>query len=229
MAHADLKEWLGTAPLALTSQLVQAHVGSIADAVLTAAKFAAGAFDAVWSVAARLLTAGTNIVLAKGTGVTGFTDLDAAGVRTAVGLATNNLDTQLGTLATPAQVNAQCDQALADYDGPTNAEMEARTLLAAAYGTAASQTTILARLPVAFVSGSVNDPSATTTGFIGDSGLSATDDFYNDAFLVFTSGALAGLGRPISDYVGASKTFTVGGFPAAPANGVTFVIIGRSS
>ena len=32
-----------------------------------------------------------------------------------------------------ADVNAQCDIALADYDGPTNAEMIARTLLAASY------------------------------------------------------------------------------------------------
>lgn len=29
------------------------------------------------------------------------------------------------TLATPAQVNAECDQALADYDGPTKTEMDA--------------------------------------------------------------------------------------------------------
>ena len=37
-----------------------------------------------------------------------------------------------------AQVNAQADLALADYDGPTNAEMEARTLVAANYATAAA-------------------------------------------------------------------------------------------
>lgn len=72
----------------------------IADGALTAAKAAAGFFDAVWSVAARLLTAGTNIVLAKGVGVTGFNDLDAPGVRGAVGLAAANLDTQLGTIVT---------------------------------------------------------------------------------------------------------------------------------
>lgn len=49
----------------------------------------------VWSVGTRILTAGTNIALAKGVGVTGFTDIDAAGVRSAVGLASANLDTQL--------------------------------------------------------------------------------------------------------------------------------------
>ena len=37
-------------------------------------------------------------------GVTGFNDLDAAGVRGAVGLASANLDTQIGTLATAANL-----------------------------------------------------------------------------------------------------------------------------
>lgn len=53
----------------------------------------------VWAAVSRTLTAGTNIVLAKGTGITGFTDLDAAGVRTAIGLASANLDTQLAAIA----------------------------------------------------------------------------------------------------------------------------------
>lgn len=40
-----------------------------------------------------------------------------------------------------ASINSQCDTALADYDGPTNAEMVARTLAAASYATSAAQTT----------------------------------------------------------------------------------------
>src|SRR3989304_4446741 len=55
--------------------------------------------DKVWGTAARVLTAGTNIALAKGTGVTGFNDLSAA------------------------QVNTEVDTALADYDPPTRAEL----------------------------------------------------------------------------------------------------------
>ncbi|WP_292471985.1 hypothetical protein [Mesorhizobium sp.] len=73
---------------------------TFAAGAITAAKFAANALDAVWSTATRVLTAGTNIVLAKGTGITGFNDLDAPGVRSAVGMASANLDTQLSTLAT---------------------------------------------------------------------------------------------------------------------------------
>jgi hypothetical protein len=72
----------------------------------------------VWSHATRTLTAGTNIVLAKGTGVTGFNDLDAAGVRGAVGLAAANLDTQIG-------------------DIPNNSEFNARTLASGSYATVA--------------------------------------------------------------------------------------------
>jgi len=48
-----------------------------------------------WAVATRVLTAGTNIVLAKGTGVTGFNDLSAA------------------------QVNTEADTALTDYGAST--------------------------------------------------------------------------------------------------------------
>lgn len=78
------------------------------------------------------------------------------------------------------------------------------------------------------INGSVNDAAATTTAFIGSAGLSATNDFYNGSVLVFTSGTLAGLARKITDYVGATKTITVAdAWPSAPANGSTFLILGR--
>ncbi len=79
-----------------------------------------------------------------------------------------------------------------------------------------------------FINGSVNDGSATTTGFIGDSTLSSTDDFYNNEVLVFVSGTLKGLARKITDYTGSTKTFafTVA-FPSAPANSSLFQILGK--
>lgn len=64
----------------------------------TATGFSTHTAADVWAVATRVLTAGTNIALAKGTGVTGFNDLSASDVRTAVGLATANLDTQLAAI-----------------------------------------------------------------------------------------------------------------------------------
>ena len=50
--------------------------------------------------------------------------LDAAGVRTAVGLATANLDTQLAALPTDADVQTAAAAALTAYDPPTKAELD---------------------------------------------------------------------------------------------------------
>jgi len=119
---------------------------------ITAVGFSVHTAADVWAVAVRVLTAGTNIVLAKGVGLTGLNDLSAL------------------------QVNAECDTALTDYDPPTEAEMNLRTLLAAQYGTATNQTNIEAdtvdiqgRLPAALVGGRMNSnvsnidaPSANT-------------------------------------------------------------------
>jgi hypothetical protein len=112
---------------------VQTALQQVIPGAISAAAFAAGALDAVWSTAARLLTAGTNIVLAKGTGVTGFNDLDAPGVRAAVGLAAANLDTQLAPISsiTAAPTAIQNADALLDRDmaagvdsgGPTHRTM----------------------------------------------------------------------------------------------------------
>jgi cell division protein ZapA (FtsZ GTPase activity inhibitor) len=83
---------------------VNALAANSITAAAAAADFGTEVGTAVWATATRELTAGTNIVLAKGVGVTGFNDLDAAGVRGAVGLAAANLDTQIGTLATGANL-----------------------------------------------------------------------------------------------------------------------------
>ncbi len=77
------------------------------------------------------------------------------------------------------------------------------------------------------IDGNVNDASATTTVFIGNSGLSSSNDFYNRLVLVFTNGTLKGVGRRVSDYVGSTRSFTFGvPFPVAPTNGDLFSIIG---
>lgn len=73
---------------------IDSRAVAILNGIIAAATFAANALDAVWSTATRLLTAGTNIALAKGTGVTGFNDLSAAQVNTEVdtALVARNLD-----------------------------------------------------------------------------------------------------------------------------------------
>jgi len=99
-----------------------------------------GLVSAIWSAVTRTLTAGTNIVLAKGTGVTGFTDLDAAGVRTAVGLASANLDTQLDALPT----NAELATALGTADDAVLAAIAALNNLSSAGAQAAASAALTA-------------------------------------------------------------------------------------
>lgn len=96
-----LGTWL-TQPTTSTKYIVErattTPLVTVTTAGITTASFATGAIDAaalaadagteigaaVWASGTRVLTAGTNIVLAKGTGITGFNDLDTAGVATAV-------------------------------------------------------------------------------------------------------------------------------------------------
>lgn len=76
--------------------------------------------------------------------------------------------------------------------------------------------------------GKVNDGSATTTVFVTTL-TGYGDDFFNDGFLLFTSGALAGQSRKIADYTSSSGSVTLSAAAtSAPANGVNFVILGRS-
>lgn len=82
----------------------------------------------------------------------------------------------------------------------------------------------------------VNDGSATSTAFILASDiasytLSASDDRYNDRFVVlFTSGSLRGEHAKITDYNGTTKQVTVeAGLSAAPSNGDKAVLVFRAT
>jgi hypothetical protein len=103
---------------------VTGSVGSVASGGITAASIATGAIDAdalaadagtelataVWAAGTRELSSGNNIVLAKGTGVTGFNDLSAAQVNAevvdAVGVDTLSQLTQAAPTATPTMRTA---------------------------------------------------------------------------------------------------------------------------
>lgn len=65
----------------LDAAISAAHGGG---SYLTATGFSTHSAADVWAAATRVLTSGTNIVLAKGTGLTGLNDLDSAGVAGAV-------------------------------------------------------------------------------------------------------------------------------------------------
>ena len=84
---------------------------------LTATGFSTHNAAAVWAVATRVLTANTNL-----------NDLSAAEIRTALGLASANLDTQLGDIPTVAEFNARTLVAAAYFDPATDAVANVTTV-----------------------------------------------------------------------------------------------------
>jgi hypothetical protein len=105
----------GRIPAALVSGRMDASVGAMAANVMTAA---AAASDLTTELQSGLATAAELAKVPK-------SDSNVTWNATAL-----------------ASINTQADTALADYDGPTNAEMEARTIAAANYATAANLATV---------------------------------------------------------------------------------------
>lgn len=85
-------------------QYVPANLTHISGSTISTTSPQLGINVVTWAGSTGVSTSNVAIkaTLAKGTELTGFNDLDAAGVRTAVGLASNNLDTQLSGIATSA-------------------------------------------------------------------------------------------------------------------------------
>ncbi len=112
----------GRLPAALVGGRMDSSTGAMAANVLTAAAIASDAGTelgtAVWATTTRELTAGTNIVLAKGTGVTGFNDLSAAQVNTEVD--TGIADAALATAANLVTVAGYLDTEIAAILADTN-------------------------------------------------------------------------------------------------------------
>jgi hypothetical protein len=78
------------------------------------------------------------------------------------------------------------------------------------------------------LTGAVLDAAPTASAFAAAAGLSALDGFYAGACAVFTSGALKGLARKVTGYTGSTRVLAFASpFPAAPASGDTFVLLGR--
>ena len=70
--------------------------------------------------------------------------------------------------------------------------------------------------------------SGSTTGLLKAAAgtLSAVDDFYNDRFLIFTTGDLKGQGRRVQGYTGSTYTFQADGvYTSAPGTGDDFIIV----
>lgn len=154
-----------------------------------------------------------------------------------------------------ASVNAECDTAMTDYDGPTNAEMIARTILAAAYFDPAADTVANVTL-TATTTAVTNRVTANSDQIAGDATAATnlskstigiepgaaiagtlsitqmttdltetTDDHYNGRIIVWTTGALKNQATDITDYAGGTKLLTFTATTEAPIATDEFVII----
>lgn len=172
---------------ALTAAAIASNAitdAKIATGAFTAAKFASGAFDAVWSVTARTLSSISAL---------------AGEIRTALGLSSANLDTQLSSLSS----------------GQTTIN---NNVLAVA-----------ARLiALAITSGAVAADAGNTATTFKTNLTETSNEHWKESFILITSGTLIGAARKIDGYNGSTKFITVSpAFPSTPANSVTFTIINR--
>jgi len=95
-------------------------------------------------------------------------------------------------------------------------------------GTAADRLKALLGATLSSVVVDDNDPDPSATAFETD--LNMSSDGINNAFCVFTSGALTGQSQRVSDWDNATKVLTVASaYTAAPAAGDAFLIIGKSA
>lgn len=149
-------------------------------------------------------------------GLNGGALLDAAGIRAAIGLASANLDAQL--LAIDDLLDTEIASILAAIDTEVASILADTTTLLSRL--TAALATKLAAHGLSVLTMSV-DAGSTTTAVVlktvNGGAPSATDNFYKDAVLVFTSGTLAGQRTQITAYVGATVTATVVALTGAPA------------
>ena len=162
---------------------------------------------------------------------------DSAATATALATAQTDLDTITGadgaTLATAQGLYApsKAGDAMALTAAATSAQLvdDIWEELTTGHTTNNTYGKILKGIAEGWISdeGSVNDAGATTTSFISDL-VQATDNFFDDTTVVFTTGVLKGQSRIVSGYNGTTKAFTFDeAFTSAPANTVQFIILAQ--
>lgn len=235
---ANLERWINVAPLALSSQRVQVLVGAVTNGVIAAASFAANALDAVWSTAARTLTAATNITSTGGTTVPQTGDSFARIGATGAGLTTlatqasvdtidDFLDTEVAAILAAVDTEVGAIKTKTDSLTFTVAgQVDANTLSINGSAAAAAR---LALASANMLPGTVDSTAfpPTVTEFESDDIAIATTDRLKGRIIVFTSGARQYEATTITGYSvsGGRGHFTVTALTAAPADNVTFIII----
>lgn len=185
-----------------------------------AAKTAASASD----VASALGTYDAPTKAEMDAGLAALNDLDAAGVRSAVGLATANLDTQIGALPTAGEnADAVWDEALAGHAG-------AGTAGAALTGAGSAGDPWSATIPGSYGAGTAgkvvgDNLNATVSSRLATAGYTAPPSAADNATAVWGAGSrtLSSFGTLVSDIAtavwgAAARTLTAFGFTPTPSN-----------
>jgi hypothetical protein len=194
------------------------------------------------SIAAILTDTGTTIPAS----ISALNDLSQSDVRTAVGLASANLDAQLGDIPTVSELNARTLVAAAYFDPTTdvvtvgtNNDKTDYALSAAsrqAIGddflshviTKGSAGTIERAFWQSLKAGQLTDGSisGTPTASEFDTDLTAVSGAFDHLLLLFTTGSLAGEARPVSTYNSTNGRIVLqDSLTAAPSSGDEFIIV----
>lgn len=126
-----------------------------------------------------------------------------------------------------AEVQSECTDALNAYDPPTNTEMEARTLVAANYATAAALTTVdgvVDDLKSGIIYGSAQTGTLSTTQASTDL-TGYADDQLIGRVIIWLSGNCEGEATDITDYANTNGVLTFTALTTAPGNGDLFKIV----
>lgn len=135
--------------------------------------------------------------------------LDAADVRSAIGLASANLDTQLSAIAVDAIADAVWNEAYAQHTSP---------------GTFGKLMDIIRKSNLS-TDGTVTS-ALTPSALTFSTSLTETTGAHDSKLLLFTSGALTGESRPIDTYLSTNGKVTLQeALTAIPANGAEFVVL----
>lgn len=221
-----LGTWLSSVPSALISGRVDSNTQAMANDVITAAVIADNAIDA-GAIAANAITAakiatdaiGAAQIAADAIGASelaadavveiqsGLSTLTQANIRTAVGLASANLDTQLTTIddfldTEVASIIATLGSAGAGLTAvPWNAAWDAEVQ-------SEVDDALVARFldKLVIVSGTAD--SGSTSTMVDAARTEADNDYWKGRLILFTSGNISGQCAIITDFVAATDTFT---------------------
>lgn len=230
--RVDVGEWLGTAVTSGTGG-PDVNVNAISDDT-TAATNAEAFFDGTGYAGTGntipTVTSVTNQVTANTTQIEGVDATDQINAACDASIETYGLDhlisaAVVGTDVADNSIVAQLvsASATADWDDYDNTN-ESLGHLASDTDTIITSVSNIDSLFVGATS-AVNDPGAAATTTVFNTDLNEVDDFWNDATIVFTSGALQGQSRVIADFANTNGTITLDeALTSAPADNVTFQI-----